>query len=83
MKTPNTITTGKIYSAKAAEEVSGIVFDSEAVEAFNEYGYEGIPTEKGAESCDVIARCICLGYVSGELEEYFDELKEEAEEEEE
>lgn len=70
-------------SAKAEEAVQGIIFEDEAIEAFKEYGYDGIPTEKGAESCDVIARCIALGYISGELEEYFDELKEEAEEEEE
>lgn len=70
-------------SAKAEEAVQGIIFEDDAIEAFKEYGYEGIPTEKGAEACDVIARCIALGYVSSELEEYFDELKEEAEEEEE
>lgn len=70
-------------SAKAEKAVQGIIFEDEAIEAFKEYGYEGIPTEKGAESCDVIARCIALGYISGEHEEYFDELKEEAEEEEE
>lgn len=70
-------------SAKAKEAVEGIIFEDEAIEAFKEYGYDGIPTEKGAESCDVIARCICLDYVIDELEEYFDELKEEAEEEEE
>lgn len=61
-------------SAKAAELVSGIIFDHEAIWVFREYGYEGIPTEKGPESCDVIARCIALGYVSGELEEYFNEF---------
>lgn len=62
-------------TATAAENVAGIIFDPEAVDAFKEYGYEGIPTEEGAEACDVIARCIALGYVGYELEERFDELK--------
>ncbi|MCR2034369.1 hypothetical protein [Adlercreutzia mucosicola] len=62
-------------TATAAENVAGIIFDPEAVDAFEEYGYKSIPTEKGAEACDVIARCIALGYVGYELEERFDELK--------
>lgn len=61
-------------SYKAAEAVSGIIFDSDAVDEFKALGYDGIPTEEGAETCDVIARCICLGLVSGELEEYYDSL---------
>lgn len=64
-------------TATAAENVAGIIFDPEAVDAFREYGYNGIPTEKGAEACDVIARCIALGYVGYDLEKRFDELKEE------
>lgn len=66
-------------SAKAAEAVSGIIFDEEAVDEFKAMGYDGIPTEMGAESCDVIARCIALGLVSAELEEYYDSLIEAAE----
>lgn len=70
-------------SYKAAEAVSGIIFDSEAVDEFKAAGYDGIPTEEGAETCDVIARCICLGLVSGELEEYYDSLTEQDEDEDE
>lgn len=70
-------------SYKAAEAVSGIIFDSDAVDEFKAMGYDGIPTEEGAETCDVIARCICLGLVSGELEEYYDSLTEDEEEDEE
>ena len=62
-------------AAKAAEAVFGIIFDDDAVEEFKALGYEGIPTEEGPEACDVIARCICLGLVSGELEEYYNELR--------
>lgn len=67
-------------TAKAAENVAGIIFDDDALEAFEEYGYEGIPTKQGAESCDVIARCIALGFVSGELEKAYDEAREKLEE---
>lgn len=70
-------------TAKAAEAISGIIFDSDAVNEFKAAGYDGIPTEEGAETCDVIARCICLGLVSGELEEYYDSLTENEEENEE
>lgn len=70
-------------SHKAAEAISGIIFDSDAVDEFKALGYDGIPTEEGAETCDVIARCICLGLVSGELEEYYDSLTEDEDEEEE
>lgn len=70
-------------SYKATEAVSGIIFDSDAVDEFKEMGYDGIPTEEGAETCDVIARCICLGLVSGELEEYYDNLTDNEDEDEE
>lgn len=59
----------------AKENVVGIIFDDDAISAFRDFGYEGIPTEKGPESVDVIARCIALGYVSGELEMYFDDTR--------
>lgn len=70
-------------SYKAAEAISGIIFDDEAITEFEYMGYDGIPTEEGAEACDVIARCICLGLVSGELEEYYDSLTEQDEDEDE
>ena len=61
-------------SAKAAEYVGGIIFDGDAIAAFEQLGYEGIPTKQGPEACDVIARCIALEYAYGELEEYFNEF---------
>lgn len=77
-------TSGSYYfnTAKAAEAVSGIIFDDEAITEFEYMGYDGIPTKEGAETCDVIARCICLGLVSGELEEYYDSLTEDEDEDE-
>lgn len=70
-------------SYKAEQAISGIIFDDEAIDEFEAMGYDGIPTEEGAETCDVIARCICLGLVSGELEEYYDSLTEQDEDEDE
>lgn len=61
-------------SYKAEQAVSGIIFDEEAVDEFKAFGYDGIPTEMGAETCDVIARCIALGLVSGELEDCYNQL---------
>lgn len=70
-------------SAKAADAVSGIIFDDDAAEEFKEFGYDGIPIEEGPEACDVIARCICLSLVSGELEEYYNSLTEKEDDDEE
>lgn len=61
-------------SYKAEQAVSGIIFDEEVVNKFKAFGYDGIPTEMGAETCDVIARCIALGFVFGELEDFYDQL---------
>ena len=58
-------------TARAKENVAGIVFDEHALDAFKCAGYEGIPTDRGAETCDVIARCIALEYVSDELRDYY------------
>lgn len=71
-------------SYKAAEAVQGIIFDDDAIEAFAAYDYDHIPTEQGAEACDVIARCIALDYgASADAEELFYELKADEKEEEE
>lgn len=67
---------------KAEKAISGIIFDDEAITEFEYMGYDGIPTEEGAATCDVIARCICLGLVSSELEEYYDSLTEDEDEDE-
>lgn len=69
-------------SYKAEQAISGIIFDDEAIDEFEAMGYDGIPMKDGAETCDVIARCICLGLVSGELEEYYDSLTEDENEDE-
>lgn len=57
--------------AKAAENVAGIIWDDEFADRCREYGYDGVPTERGPEAVDVIARCIALGELSGELCDYW------------
>ncbi len=64
-------------TAKAAENVAGIIWDPAITALFREMGYDGIPVNEGPEAVDVIARCIALGEVSGELAEYFNEKLEE------
>ena len=69
-------------SYKAEQAIKDIIFDSDVVDEFKAMGYDGIPTEEGAETCDVIARCIALGLVSGELEDYYNSLIEDEDEDE-
>lgn len=57
--------------AKAEENVEGILWDPDVADKFRELGYDGIPTEYGAESVDVIARCLALDDMYSELEEYY------------
>lgn len=38
-----------------------------AQEAYEEFGYDGIPTNAGAEAIDVTIRCYLLGQVLGEV----------------
>lgn len=60
--------------AQAEENVQGIIFNPNVVQEFKALGYDGIPTEKGAEAVDVIARCIAIMYAHG-LRGRFAELK--------
>ena len=48
-----------------------------ASEAYEEFGYEGIKFDDGAEAIDVTIRCYLLGQL---LQEVIDELKDEVEE---
>lgn len=38
-----------------------------AQEAYEQFGYEGIPTNEGAEAIDVTIRCYLLGQALGEV----------------
>lgn len=69
-------------TAQAKKNVAELIWDDDAIQAFNDVGYAGIPTDEGPEAVDVIARCLALYEVADELEDYFDELKEEEESEE-
>ena len=65
-------------AAMAAENVSQAIWDDEIIGYFEDWGYKGIPTEKGPEAIDVIIRCIALDVIRDELEEYYDELSDRA-----
>lgn len=53
--------------AEAAENVAGIIWDEDFAKRCRDYGWNGVPTEEGPEAVDVIARCIALSELSGEL----------------
>ena len=63
-------------SANAADAVAGIIFDPDFIAELEGMGYDHVPVEDGAETVDVIARCVALGLVSGELEDYFNKMRE-------
>ena len=69
---------GSFYcnSAKAEEALQGILFDEKAIKYCKDLGYDGIPTEKGPEACDVIIRYAALYTVLGDITEYWYEVKE-------
>ena len=58
----------------AAQAVGEWIFDGEALAAFQDFGYDGIPVDKGPEALDVIARCIWLYEVASDLENYYGDL---------
>lgn len=61
---------------QAEQNTQGLFWDSEFIEVLKDFGYESIPTKDGAEALDVIARCIALSYMSGEIETAWNEAKE-------
>lgn len=60
---------------QAEENIKGIIFDDKINQYFNDYGYNGIPLDQGAEAIDVIIRCFALDSLYSELEDYFNEIK--------
>lgn len=66
---------------KAKQNVADLIWDAPFREVMLEYGYEtAAEMFDDPESADVRARCMALDYVYGELEEYYDQLREEREE---
>lgn len=61
-------------SIKAKELVSDLLWDEDALDAIKDMGMNGWPPDP--ESADVIARCAALYQVASELEEYYEEQKE-------
>lgn len=63
-------------SAKAEEALAGVTFDSEVAMYLRDYGYEdGLPTEKGPETCDVLVRFAALQAVYSDLENFYEDHK--------
>lgn len=63
-------------AAKAKQAVSSIIWDEEFSDMCEEWGYDTVRIlEKGPEVVDVILRCYALGFVEGELEDYWREKK--------
>lgn len=58
---------------EAEENIKDLIFSDELLEMFQEFGYDRIPLEKGAEFIDVSIRCFLLDGVISENE---DEIKE-------
>ena len=61
---------------QAEQNVAGIIWDEDFHEMLSELGYEGVPVDKGPEALDVIARCLVLYEMECELEQVFEDLKE-------
>lgn len=59
------------YSAQ--EMIGDLLFSDELLELFQEFGYDHVPFEKGAEYIDVCIRCFLLDEVLASVE---DEVKE-------
>lgn len=58
---------------QAEENVKDVIFSDELLEMFQEFGYDRVPLEKGAEYIDVSIRCFLLDKVLNTIE---DEIKE-------
>ena len=70
-------------TAVAAQNVAELIWDTDFIEECRDMGYNGVPTDDGPEALDVIARCCALYCVCPQLEERWDELTEDEEEEDE
>ena len=58
---------------QAEENIKHLLFDDELLEMFQEYGYDRIPLEKGAEFIDVSIRCFLVDEV---INKNIDEISE-------
>ena len=53
---------------KAEENLSDLIWSDGLLGVFQDYGYDSIPIERGAEFIDVIIRCYLLGEFTAEIE---------------
>lgn len=66
---------------KAEKALEGVIWDDEVNDLCKGLGYEnGIPMDQGAEAADVIVRYVLMDQLYSNLEEYFNDLKEDYEE---
>ena len=63
-------------SARALENVRGLLGDADFTAEASGAGYGAEVFERDPETLDVIARCLALGRVSGELEELYEGMRE-------
>ena len=56
-------------SYKAQEALGDLIWSDDLADMFRDYGYEGVPMEKGPEYIDVSVRCFLLDEVISENEE--------------
>lgn len=67
---------------KAEQNTAELVYDEDFIFELKGMGYTLDVFEQGAESVDVIARCLALPYVMSDIEHAWHERKEEQEDEE-
>lgn len=70
-------------TAKAEEFTAELVYDHDFLFELENMGYDLEVFERGAETVDVIARCMALGYCMGTIESCIEEWQEEHEADEE
>ena len=63
------------YNAyKAQEALGNLIWSEDLADMFREFGYEGVPMEKGPEFIDVSVRCFLLDEVISENEKEIKEI---------
>lgn len=61
-------------SYKAQEALGNLIWSDDLADMFREFGYEGVPMEKGPEYIDVSVRCFLLDECINEIEEDLKEI---------
>ena len=59
---------------KAEEALGNLIWSEDLADMFREFGYDGVPMEKGPEFIDVSVRCFLLDEVISENEKEIKEI---------